>query len=168
MSSLILMACLAVSDVKVESNSVEEVVDVIELHQCYDFRGRIAFKQLIFYRWSGYHRRFQIVDTVVVTDDQMCPRKSPSGFYRCQWKDENGKRLVRGLTLRKSKSNVDPEIAEREFLPINLRQGLKQSIESPIVRTAENQRSMHEQQKKGQATIRTSLRPPLPEKILKF
>ena len=154
MSSLLLIACFAVSDVRVGTPEVQEMVDVIELHHCHDFRGREAFRQLIFYRWSSYHRRFQIVDTVVVTDDKMCPQKTLSGLYRCRWRDDQQIRVVQSLTFRQTRSTTDPEVKERDFLPSHLRVGLKQTR----LRREDN----------DSPAAQTSMLPPRPQKLLKF
>lgn len=154
MSALLLMIGLTIADVRTSSAEVQEMVDVIELHHCFDFRGRVAFRQLIFYRWSSYHRRFQVVDTVVVTSDSMCPRRSAGGLYHCRWLDDGRLRTVSALTFRESRSDSDPEVKEREFLPTHLREGLK--------------RTRPEQPRWMSPEARTSMLPPRPEKLLKF
>ena len=123
--SIFLLCVLAFPDVKQDHSRIEEVVDIIELHHCYDFRGKLAFRQLIFYKWSAYHRRFQIVDAIVVTSESMVPRRTGSGVFKSSWKDGNRKRIVKALTFRESKSSIDPEVPERQYVPIHLRQGLK-------------------------------------------
>lgn len=174
MCSLVLISCLALSDVKTDGEKVEEMVDIIELHSCFDFRGRVAFRQLIFYRWSSYHRRFQVIDTVVVTADSMLPKKSVSGLYRCRWKDDQGIRLVTGLTYRKTRSASDPEVKEREYLPTHLRSGLKRILASPGLQSFSINQSPaaieHTVQSKPRETdgVRTSMLPPRPEPLLKF
>lgn len=128
MASLFLIAWLTtVPDVPLSDHRLDEFVDIIELHHGYDFRGNLAFKQLIFYRWSRYHRRFQIVDTVVVQKDSMLPKKNRNGFYCCRWQADGAKRIVKSLTFRETKSQTDPEIREREYLPIHRREGLKKT-----------------------------------------
>lgn len=135
------------------ASRVRETVDIIELHHCHDFRGRLAFRQLIFYRWSNYHRRFQVVDTLVVTSQAMLPRKGVNGMYQVAWRESGTSRRVQALTLRKSVSSTDPEVPEREYVPVNLRQGLKRDASESVT--------------PAKTEIRTSSRI-LPERQFKF
>lgn len=149
MGTFVLMALLAIPNppatpresafATVDNQTIEETVDVIELHRCFDFRGKVAFQQLIFYKWSRYHRRFQVIDTVVVTTPSMVPRRSRNGFFRASWHDGSNRRIVQALTFRKTASNSDPEVPERQYVPVELRRGLKQTdepIAAPSTRTA--------------------------------
>ena len=135
-SAVLLLGLIAV-DVTDDPLIVKDRVDIIELNYCLDHRGKLAFRQLIFFEWSAYHRRFQIRDAVVVMSDDMLPQKNvATGKYCTRWLDGGMLREVQSASFRVSKTTMDPEVPERKYLPIHLRKKLTEIRGSNLERSA--------------------------------
>lgn len=137
MYSAMLFFGLIALDVTSNPLIVEDRVDMIELNHCLDHRGNLAFRQMIFYEWSTYHRRFQIRDAVVVMSDSMLPQKNlATGHYCSRWLDAGMIREVHSASFRVTQTTMDPEVPERKYLPIHLRKKLTAIDGSTLERSA--------------------------------
>lgn len=119
---------LCVLSMGAEGPPVQETVDVIELNHFYDDEGRHVFDQVIFYRWNGF--RDDVVDWRPVKSAARPHRRGAGWEYL--WFDEtvgnDVPRQVRAGSYRETWTQFDPEIAEREQLPKELRTLLRRAL----------------------------------------
>lgn len=112
------LAILALSIVPY-SPAVEERVDLIEVNHFYREDGGHSFSQVIFWDWNG--DRFQCRDW------RMLPRAGVlrcAGGWRIAWHDGETLRIVRAATFRETWGQHDPEVNDREVLPLEHRRKL--------------------------------------------
>ncbi|PQO36668.1 hypothetical protein [Blastopirellula marina] len=123
-ASILSMASLGASPA--ETYLVDHV-DLIEINHLYDLQGRLVIDQLIFYQWDSASQRFQVrAWRLLKTNDQL-PRKSwNQDKYICHWRDMNVHRKVYADNVRETWTTSDPEVLERNMLPIEQRSELSQ------------------------------------------
>ncbi|RCS52767.1 hypothetical protein DTL42_07995 [Bremerella cremea] len=123
-ASILSMASLGASPA--ETDLVDHV-DLIEINHLYDLQGRHVIDQLIFYQWESASQRFQVrAWRLLKTDDQL-PRKSwNQDKFICHWRDLNVYRKVYADNVRETWTTSDPEVLERNMLPIEKRSELSQ------------------------------------------
>jgi hypothetical protein len=111
---------------------VEDEVDVLWLDHYYDESGRLVLDQVICLDWSaqnGLPQRHNIVAWRRVKTPDGLPFRTQDG-YRVIWWDGSLLRDIRANAFRETWSQAyvtgDPEVAEREMLPKELRRELSQ------------------------------------------
>jgi len=122
-----LSALLLLLSINPPSDVVRESVDLIELNAYFDEYGRLVFVQDIFYDWSDSERRYNVRAWRLVKHESQIPRRDhASGGYVVLWQDnDKTTREVRSKEFRETWLQYDPELAEREILPKDLRRGLR-------------------------------------------
>ncbi len=124
-AAVVLLSSLAVSD-PVEL-MVRDHVDLVELNHYYDDQGRMVFRQLIFYEWCPANGRFNIRDFCLVRQESQLPiRDHRRGVFSTRWNDDGTHRLVTADLFRRTHTEFDPEVLEREHLEKNKRRELPQ------------------------------------------
>ena len=101
-------------------------VDLIEINHYYDDAGQPVLQQLIFYDWCASARRFQIRDFRLIESPQQLPHRVPgTDDYVVVWLDKHdGVRRVLAQSITKTYTRFDPEMAEREHVPMEQRRKL--------------------------------------------
>lgn len=97
---------------------LRDSVDVIERNSFYDDCGRRVFVQWIF--WSYCHGRLHVTAWRLDKDDASFQDNPP----RLVWTEDNRIREVRAASWRETWTQWDPELSEREILPVDRRKGL--------------------------------------------
>lgn len=111
---------------------LEETVDVAEHNHFFDDQGRHVFDQVIFYDWCPIHNRHQVRAWRLVKDPSQIPQRDwQDGGYFVLWYDQDVLRRVQAKSYRESWGQVDPELLEREWLPKELRKGLRPAAGKP-------------------------------------
>jgi hypothetical protein len=112
---------------------LQEKVDLIEVNHFHDETGRLVLDQLIFYAWSNSQSRYVVRAWRMIRHPHQLPHRSPNGEgYECLWRDDQIFRSIRAPQLRETWTQIDPERANRAFLPQDQRQELAQKL-SPSV-----------------------------------
>lgn len=99
-----------------ESLVLIDTVDVIEHNRFYDEHGALVFEQAIFKEWDG--ERHQVRDWRLVKPGFTM---LPTG---CLFWDGDRLRRVTAKQVQHSWTQYDPELTEREVLPVCQRKGL--------------------------------------------
>lgn len=100
-------------------------VDRVEHNYKYDQRGRLTFKQFIFYDWDEESGRFQVVAWKMDTPNKgKVTVTFPNGGVRLSWMDYGVPRIVDSPQWQETWTFHDPELLEREILPKSQRRGL--------------------------------------------
>lgn len=120
-ATLVFLAC-TVSPQADSSQVATENVDLVEVNHFYDDQGRHVFDQMIFYDWSSLRNRYQVRAWRLVKSPTQLPHKQwQHDAYVATWQDGDTFREVHAKSMRESWTQHDPELAEREFLPKELR-----------------------------------------------
>lgn len=90
--------------------------ELVEDNHYHDARGEYVFDQLIFYEWSPQRKRFDIREWRLIKSESMYPVPK-SGRWFLRWHDDGVMREVKINSLRKTWTQHDPELVEREYLP---------------------------------------------------
>ena len=109
-----------------------DAADVIELNHFYDGDGRPVFDQVIFWQWhadeDAYRvRAWRLWKTPAQTPWRDWGSHSVGGLrggYVTAWFDGDRLRVVRATSFRETWTQHDPELEDREFLPVHERPGL--------------------------------------------
>ena len=103
------------------NNSVDELVDLIELNHFYDQRGCLVYDQVIFYERAPETGRFQVRSWCLVEDREDLNRRPVKNhktqLYQVDWFDTD-QRLLRKITsrlYRESWTQIDPERANKKI-----------------------------------------------------
>ncbi len=103
-----------------------ESCDRIELNSFYDDQARLVFDQVLFFDWSHEEGRYQLRGWRMVKSESQLPRLDHArGVYVCDWQDGEVHRIVTAPVLSVSRTQYDPELTEREFLPKERRRELR-------------------------------------------
>lgn len=119
---------IAVASIATAHNGRPVVVDdtamVVEVNHVYcESTGEPTLSQVIWWDWDG--GRFVVVDWRMARDVKLGPLESPSGGYRCQFRDTDGTlRRVHSRMRRVVYSTNDREIDDRALLPSDQRRKL--------------------------------------------
>ncbi|HEX5102398.1 MAG TPA: hypothetical protein VFV87_01210, partial [Pirellulaceae bacterium] len=113
-----------------------ETCDVIELNHFYNELGQPVFDQILFWEWSG--SRYDVRAWRLVQQPEQLPRRDwRGGGFVALWSDGPALqptatpplrevfREVHAPSFRETWTQHDPELEERQFLPVQLRRGLK-------------------------------------------
>ncbi|EAQ81677.1 hypothetical protein [Blastopirellula marina] len=102
-----------------ESAAIDQV-DLIEVNHLYDQQGRHVIDQLIFWDWD--RDRFQIRAWRLIKSDSQLPlRDWNRGGYVCYWRDGQQLRKVYAPQRCETWTSYDPEVRQRELLPLEQR-----------------------------------------------
>lgn len=113
--------------------SVEDLVDLIEVNHFYDERGKHVFDQLIFYDWSPNQSRFEVRAWRMMKKVRQEPlRDWSTSDYKLIFHEHGMLRKVRGASIHETWTQFDPEIADRQWLPMHLRRELTRMIPQRI------------------------------------
>ena len=117
---LVLLGALPTDQVAVDT------VDRVEINHFFDDSGRHVFDQLIFYDWSYDAGRYQVRAWRLRKSEDQVPQRRwrEAGSYVTQWLDGEIFRTVRSAEVLESWTQYDPELAERDYLPKELRRDL--------------------------------------------
>lgn len=122
---LITVACLLLAVVPRES-VVRDAVDVIEVNHLFDDGGRPVFTQVIFWHWCLSSSRYHVRAWRLVKDQSQLPRRDHfSGGYVAWWQDGETLRAVHAQSVRETWTQYDPELLERDVLPVEHRSQLR-------------------------------------------
>ena len=104
-------------------------VDLVEINHLYDDAGGLVMDQLVYYKWSARHSRFQVIDWRPLRS----PRQRPHYDFRRRqyiaiWRDGEITRMIVAKSVRETWTQADPELVEREYLAKEMRKGLSPAI----------------------------------------
>lgn len=120
MIALLLMATVPLEDIW------RERCDVIEHNSFYDEQGRLVFDQIIFYDWCPTAERLQVRAWRLVKGPGQIPEYDHgSAEWFCLWHDEDILRHVSAPSTRRTWTQFDPELAERDVYPKEKRRELR-------------------------------------------
>lgn len=110
---------------------IRERCDVIEVNSFYDDSGRLVFDQVIFYDWSPDDCRYQVrAWRLVKRPSQIAAWDWQRGEWVATWSDgeygDGALRVVSAQSFRRTWTQYDPELVERETLPKERRRELSQ------------------------------------------
>ncbi len=109
--------------------AVEDLVDLIEVNHFYDEHGKHVFDQLIFYDWSPQESRFEVRAWRMMKKVRQEPlRDWNTSDYKLIFHEHGILRKVRGASFHETWTQFDPEIADRQLLPMHLRRELTRMI----------------------------------------
>jgi len=102
-----------------------EQVDLVELNHFFDDQGRHVFDQMIFYDWSPEQNRYQVRAWRLLKSASQQPRHDwERDLYVATWQDGDLFRKVLAKAMKETWTQHDPELAEREYLPKEMRREL--------------------------------------------
>lgn len=105
--------------------TVREHVDCIEANSFYSEKGELVFDQAIFYDWCNCGERFSVRAWRMVKVPSMWPERDwDRGGYSMLWIDGDVLREVRAHSYRRTWTQRDPELIDREWLPRERRKEL--------------------------------------------
>ncbi len=127
MLSLLFPLVMCASGVSSQSPVVREQVDLIEVNHFHDDTARLVLDQVIFYQWSATQRRFVVRAWRMIRHPHQLPHQVPNGDgYECLWRDDQVMRCVTAPVMRETWTQIDPERANRQYLPQDERVDLAQ------------------------------------------
>ena len=105
---------------------IYDSVDVIEINHCYGSDGEKRFTQTIFWEWKNFYPEGNyIVGDWRIIKKQPHPRHDYSrGGYNLIWNDQGTWRRVQSVSIRETWTQYDPELDNRQILPLVIRRGL--------------------------------------------
>lgn len=125
------VALAAVSIVLTGGSTRNEVttdrVDLVEVNHYYDEQLHPVLQQLIFYDWCRAAGRYQVRDFRIIKSVEQIPCKVRGGdAYVVMWLDEHDGivRRVVARTVRRTYTQYDPEMMERDHYPKEQRREL--------------------------------------------
>lgn len=108
-----------------QSTVLRQSVDLIEVNHFFDDQGRPVFSQVIFYDWQPATARYEVRAWRLLKSRHQVPRRDfLYGGYSCLWNDGGVYRWIFTPALRKTWTQYDPELLERERLPRERRREL--------------------------------------------
>lgn len=117
--------CLLVLAIVPHEDIARDHCDLIELNGLYDEQGRRVFDQLIFYDFCRERSRYQVRAWRLVKDHHQVPTYDhAAGHWRCMWNDGETPRCVTADSYRRTWTQFDPELAERDVYPKEKRREL--------------------------------------------
>ncbi len=121
-ATVVLLASVGISP---QGDVSSEQVDLVELNHFFDDQGRHVFDQMIFYDWSAEHNRYQVRAWRLIKTASQQPRHDwTREVYVATWQDGEVLRKVVAKGMKETWTQHDPELAEREYLPKEMRREL--------------------------------------------
>lgn len=100
-------------------------VDVIEVNHYYDHHGQLVFDQVIFWRWLTGDQERHVVAWRMLKHTHQTPRRDwRRGGYFMIWVDHEMLRRVGAKVLQETWTQYDPEVQDRQCVPLHRRRGL--------------------------------------------
>lgn len=118
------MIALLLLSIVPHDDIVRDRCEVIEHNGFYDDQGHLVFDQLIFYDWSPERSRYQVRAWRLLKAQSQLP-EFVNGQWRCQWLDGETTRCVTAPSYRRTWTQFDPELAERDVYPKEKRRELR-------------------------------------------
>jgi len=101
--------------------SLKDNVEMIELNHLYDGQGKLVLDQWIFYDWSGRLSQFVVVDWRRSKTDIFVSKNWKTGEYNLTFFDGDYLRKIRSKIYRETWTQYDPELKNREIVPVEHR-----------------------------------------------
>lgn len=102
--------------------TVSSECDVIELNTVYSDEGKAVFSQVIFWDWyafdSAYHVRAYVCNASRGRWEIDPARKT------CTYEDYRWRFVAQGQSYKRTHTQYDPEVQDRESFPVHLRRGI--------------------------------------------
>lgn len=118
---------LAASGTGSQTPVLTDRVDLIEVNHFHDETGRLVLDQVIFYEWADSSQRLVVRAWRMIRHPHQIPHRSADGRgYECIWRDDQVMRCVKAPVMRETWTQVDPERANRQYLPQDERLDLAQ------------------------------------------
>lgn len=109
----------------IRNGVVRDSVDCIEVSSVYDENGNLNFTQLIFWTFKPEYSAYVVRAWRIVKSPSQLPQKDwKNGGYSVVWEDADIIRHVRATEFRETFLQHDPETADREVWPKELRREL--------------------------------------------
>jgi len=89
-------------------------VDIVEVNAFYDGEGRLVFNQAIFWVWMNDGHRVAAWSLKPAATE---PRRTPGGKWVVYFEDSGHTYTVFADSFRRTFTQDDPELIDREFLP---------------------------------------------------
>lgn len=105
---------------------VQEKADRIILQHFYDDTGRLVFDQWIFTDWDPYAGRFQVFAWRLRKGGENAVYDPVKRRYVLTWPDGETLRRIESHSFREMWNQYDLELAERDYLPKEVRRDLLQ------------------------------------------
>ncbi len=126
---------LALSIVPAPEPLIRDAVSLTHVNHFYDPEGRHVFDQVIFWRWEA--SRYVVMEWRLLKQPEHYPfREHSTGGYRTNWTDGERPRSVWSRDYREDWTQADPELADREVTPKEMRRGLKPHPSLPLPQTS--------------------------------
>lgn len=108
-----------------QSTVLDDTADIVELNHYYDHRGDLVFNQLIFWQWCADQSVHRVFAWRIVKSPQQFPlRDWQRDGYTTIWQDQRELRRVRSTATRRTWTQYDPEVLDRQHVPRVSRPGL--------------------------------------------
>lgn len=111
-----------------DADILVERCDLIELNHFTDHQHNRVFDQIIFYEWKWKESRHEIIAWRMLKSNSQIPRKNwVGGGWVANWRDSQGgdvDRCVMANSYRVTYTTHDPEVENRDVLPVDKRRGL--------------------------------------------
>ena len=119
------ICCLVLSFVPAPDGVLHDAVDVIEVNRIYGDNCRIVLEQVIFWRWSAWDDHYRVAEWRMLRCCGQPEYDRRRGCWVLRWWDERDRvrRIVTAWDVRRTQTNYDPEIEDREHLPQSARVG---------------------------------------------
>jgi hypothetical protein len=139
-SLLVIVTASLLGSHPVATIAVEEV-DLIEVNHLFDERGQHLLDQLIFYEWSDHRSRYDVRAWRKIKSTTVSPLRSwQDGGYHITWCDRGLMRHVKSAAFRETWTQHDPEVVERQALPVERRRELRTPRSYSLVDTRSESR----------------------------
>jgi hypothetical protein len=101
----------------------------IETNAFHDSEAKPVFNQAIFYDFNPRKGRHEVVDWKLIKNRDgvvniQVRRDYRTGEYVARWDEDGGPREVRALTWKDTQTQTDPELLDRDNLPVDRRRRL--------------------------------------------
>lgn len=104
---------------------IDDYVDVIEVNHFYDENGRLVFDQVIY--WDLFNDgEYHVFDWRLLKRQSQWPQRDyQRGGYVSVWYDGDTLRRVRSSAAVETWTQFDPEVTDRENIPVEKRPRFK-------------------------------------------
>ena len=137
--AFLLLAVIPHSDV------LTDCVDVLELNHFYDGNGKRCFSQWIAWDWNSLRSRHDVVAwtmtcncNVKATDEKLRAMVAPTKEgLRLRFSHVGVEREITAGQFRETHTQHDPEMEQRNILPVERRRGLSKPLRVPVMMSGE-------------------------------
>jgi len=96
---------------------------MMEVNRICDCNGRIGLQQIIFWDWNGEF--YEVVAWRILNPTMQPTYRWGECRYVSDWRENNKSYRVHAITFRETWTTWDPEIDNRELVPVCRRRNLK-------------------------------------------